>query len=397
MQLVCRFLVEFIRDREAKELPLRSISQVEIGQYHRGNWKDYWLPIVEVGRDPAKVPDVIRGLAAEAPKEGGPLPVTVSQLVPYLRLSYCVSVCIDLRWDRCLDSKHRGAARGAIFGDLVVSHTFVGELTVCVDKASVFDAHYAFEAFKPLSKVLVKVDDYEGWSDWFHERFFISSAECGVRSIKFQSPRHSIIGMGVVPALSFAFTEPTTGGDRSIGNVVVADCYDDMLERAHDPSGYKFFAQLVEKAGELDGGRHIDFKFTIHQLPDLDALPGFKKYQKDDRSWLVNDLENGVTLEVVMGQLSVEVDVFSSSFDRDGYVNNKLESLRISWVDAGIRQPFPSKQFGEPTKTDMLLLKVFMIITKLIPLSTKSLYCKMYSFVNTKQWRRIEVVNWSDE
>lgn len=85
------------------------------------------------------------------------------------------------------------------------------------------------------------------------------------------------------------------------------------------------------------------------------------------------------------------------SFDRDGYVNNKLESLRISWVDAGIRQPFPSKQFGEPTKTDMLLLKVFMIITKLIPLSTKSLYCKMYSFVNTKQWRRIEVVNWSDE
>lgn len=126
----------------------------------------------------------------------------------------------------------------------------------------------AFEAFKPLSKVLVKVDDYEGWSDWFHERFFISSAECGVRSIKFQSPRHSIIGMGVVPALSFAFTEPTTGGDRSIGNVVVADCYDDMLERAHDPSGYKFFAQLVEV--RVEGLSAVQkYKFSSRKLPQL--------------------------------------------------------------------------------------------------------------------------------
>ncbi|KAH7691257.1 hypothetical protein AAVH_40231, partial [Aphelenchoides avenae] len=32
MQLVCHFMLEFIRDREAKELPLRSISQVNIGK-----------------------------------------------------------------------------------------------------------------------------------------------------------------------------------------------------------------------------------------------------------------------------------------------------------------------------------------------------------------------------
>lgn len=38
--------------------------------YFRGNWKDYWLPIVEVGRDPAKVPDVIRGLAAVGIMDG---------------------------------------------------------------------------------------------------------------------------------------------------------------------------------------------------------------------------------------------------------------------------------------------------------------------------------------
>ncbi|KAH7713298.1 hypothetical protein AAVH_19355 [Aphelenchoides avenae] len=35
MQLACRFLLEFVRDREVKELPLRSISQVDLVEFYR--------------------------------------------------------------------------------------------------------------------------------------------------------------------------------------------------------------------------------------------------------------------------------------------------------------------------------------------------------------------------
>lgn len=80
----------------------------------------YWLPVIEVLRDT----NVDEGL----------LPDTVNQLVPYLRVAYCESVCMDLRWPRPgLSDKHRRAARGTVFGDLAVSNTFVNVLTVCVE------------------------------------------------------------------------------------------------------------------------------------------------------------------------------------------------------------------------------------------------------------------------
>ncbi|KAH7697111.1 hypothetical protein AAVH_35809, partial [Aphelenchoides avenae] len=52
------------------------------------------------------------------------------------------------------------------------------------------------------------------------------------------------------------------------------------------------------KASELDGRHRIDFKFSIDKLSKPIDPAGFEKYQKGERSWLVNDLENGITLEV---------------------------------------------------------------------------------------------------
>ncbi|KAH7695460.1 hypothetical protein AAVH_37481, partial [Aphelenchoides avenae] len=190
----------------------------------------YWLPVIEVLRDT----NVDEGL----------LPDTVNQLVPYLRVAYCESVCMDLRWPRPgLSDKHRRAARGTVFGDLAVSNTFVNVLTVCVEGPR--DALCAFEAFKPLSEVVVKVGDYTSGIT-FKEAFFISAAECGVRSITFESiPRAGLIGVTLVSALSFGFANPTTGGDRNISGVLVFDEDDEGSGRNFDEDFVDLLLQLV--------------------------------------------------------------------------------------------------------------------------------------------------------
>ncbi|KAH7725612.1 hypothetical protein AAVH_06792 [Aphelenchoides avenae] len=305
LQLVCRFLLEFIRDREAIELPLRSITRVQIGK----SFINYWLPFVEVVREVARD----RDLNHEDWGQNGPSPKTVSQLVAYLRLAYCDSVCVDLRWGDDRSRKHRAAARDAIFGDLVVSNAFVNVLTVCVDVDSVFDARYALEAFKPLSEVLVSVVDCGDWSHFSDVAFFKSAVKCGVRSIKFAGSNGSAIRVGVLPAISFGLAEPTSGGDRIIRNVDVGNRYCDPRYRAFSYDGYQFLPQLIMKASELDGRLNIDLKFTICGLAEYDDLARFEKYQKDKSNWLINDLQNGITLEVVEANRVVEVHVFSSA------------------------------------------------------------------------------------
>lgn len=82
-------------------------------------WEQHWLPVVNVVRDSST---------------GAKRPETVHQLVPYLRLAYCESICIDLRWTRFVRHGHHNAAYGAFFGDLLVPNTFVDVLTVRVDE-----------------------------------------------------------------------------------------------------------------------------------------------------------------------------------------------------------------------------------------------------------------------
>ncbi|KAH7725613.1 hypothetical protein AAVH_06793 [Aphelenchoides avenae] len=305
LQLVCRFLFKFIEDRGAEQLPLRSIARVQIGK----SFRRYWLPFVEVVREVARD----RELNREDLGQNGPSPKTVGQLVSYLRLTYCESVCVDLRWRDYRNTKHRTAAHHAIFGDLVVSNAFVNVLTVCVDERSEFDARFALEAFMPLGEVFVNVVDCGDWSHFSDEAFFISAAKRGVRSIKFASPNGSAIGVGVLPAISFGLAEPTSGGDRILRNVDVGNRYYDQWYSIYNEYGYRFLPQLIKSASKLDGRLNIDLKFTICGLAEHDDLAGFEKYQKGKSSWLINDLENGITLEVVEANRVIEVHVFSSA------------------------------------------------------------------------------------
>ncbi|KAH7708261.1 hypothetical protein AAVH_24505, partial [Aphelenchoides avenae] len=161
----------------------------------------------------------------------------------------------------------------------------------------------AFDAFKPLSKVVVKADfSPNGWSSSFNEAFFIAATECGVRSMQFESePLRAALAVDLLPALSFVFAKPTSGDDRSISG---ADCKVD---------GDDFLAQLIKKASGLDGRERIDFKFSVDALSKPIDPAGFEKYGRGDgRFWLVNDLENHINVEVQQTENRVEVHVFSA-------------------------------------------------------------------------------------
>lgn len=53
-------------------------------------------------------------------------------------------------------------------------------------------------------------------------------------------------------------------------------------------------------------------KFTIDMLSEAVDLTGFEKYQKGNSAWLINDLDNHVTLEVVEAERVVEIHAYSS-------------------------------------------------------------------------------------
>ncbi|KAH7729964.1 hypothetical protein AAVH_02450 [Aphelenchoides avenae] len=309
MQLVGRFLFKFIQDHEAKKLSLRSISRVRIGKFFwswtKDRSKDYWLPIVKVVRD------------SNADMELRP--DTVSQLVPYLRLAYCESLYVDLRWARPVLREHRQAGYGAFFGDLLVPTTVFNELKVCIEHDGTLLALRTIETFKPQSKVVVKACGYHDWRSIFDEAFFLSMVERGVRSIEFKSDAEDIPSIDLASALSFGFAGPAAGGCRSIsGASVSVYSYDHWVDphfADYEPDRENFLEELIEMARALDGRQHIDFRFSIDALSDPINAVGFEKYQKDMRSWFVSDLENGVMLEVVEVEQplfpTVEIHVFS--------------------------------------------------------------------------------------
>ncbi|KAH7713418.1 hypothetical protein AAVH_19214 [Aphelenchoides avenae] len=131
-----------------------------------------------------------------------------------------------------------------------------------------------FEAFKLLNKAVVRVDKRnDHWKTSFNEAFFASTAECGVRTIYFDSGIRSTIKVDLWAALSFGFAEPTTGGHRNISGVLF------------ELDGNYVFKQLLERASELDGSQRVDFKFTISSIMLRTDPAGFEKYRKDAWSW----------------------------------------------------------------------------------------------------------------
>ncbi|KAH7702827.1 hypothetical protein AAVH_30013 [Aphelenchoides avenae] len=202
-------------------------------------------------------------------------PATIGQLVPYLRLAYCESVCIDLQWTDAVSPKRRGAAYRALFDDLVLPSTSVNVLTVCVDSRSATEAvrqQRAFEAFKAVSKLVVNV---QGFNDpgAFKGAFFVYAAKCGIRSLEFDSGRgRSGIGIDIFAVFSFGFAK-----------------------------------------AELDGARHVDFKLQLANVSSPIDSTGFEQYQRGDgRTWLVDDLENHINVEVMQTANLAEVHIFSS-------------------------------------------------------------------------------------
>ncbi|KAH7705414.1 hypothetical protein AAVH_27376 [Aphelenchoides avenae] len=81
------------------------------------------------------------------------------------------------------------------------------------------------------------------------------------------------------------------------------------------------------------------------------------------------------------------IDDLIESFVRDGCSNRKLESVFVLWYDD--ESPAP-KRLRKPTKVDRPLPEAETIFywlpdRHLVP------ECETHSFVNTKQWKRMEV------
>ncbi|KAH7699837.1 hypothetical protein AAVH_12963 [Aphelenchoides avenae] len=84
------------------------------------------------------------------------------------------------------------------------------------------------------------------------------------------------------------------------------------------------------------------------------------------------------------------IDDFIESFVRDGCANKKLDSVCVEWDT----QPMPRmpKQLSNPTEIN-LPVPYDEVAAGLIPADRHE--CEMYSFVNTKQRKRMEVYNWT--
>ncbi|KAH7714624.1 hypothetical protein AAVH_18016 [Aphelenchoides avenae] len=284
MQLVCSFLLNFIRERELTQLPLRAIPKVNIGRSfdrYGGGGGEYWLPVAE------KLCD--RGAGKEL------VPKSLQHLVSCLRLAFCDSLFINLA-----GAPEVGEPLSILFG-MLFNDLIVGTLTFIKCLCDVNELARGIEAFKSVKTVSVEYDWDSAVLEPLGENFLVSAAQHGVRHIELKPESRIRISVKAANALSFGFTEPTVGGDRS------------LLGVSWVFNGAKFLAQVRQKVADLDEARHVDFTFKLANIGwQIDSI-GFKKYQKDEgRTWLINDLENHVNVEVKQNENLVEIHVFSS-------------------------------------------------------------------------------------
>lgn len=116
------------------------------------------------------------------------------------------------------------------------------------------DALGVIKAFNRVSQMVVTVKHYWSWP-CFTETFFVSAAERGVQSMKFETADKYatwgstswggyFTGTDVLGALSFGFAEPTTGGDRSMSMMLVSD--HDIVNRRGISGNVNFLAPLIK-------------------------------------------------------------------------------------------------------------------------------------------------------
>ncbi|KAH7718790.1 hypothetical protein AAVH_13767 [Aphelenchoides avenae] len=257
MQLVCSFLLKFIRERELTQLTLRPISRVNIGEYIleiSGGGYDGWLPTVKM--------EYSRGAGKEV------APKTVHQLTCCLHMAFCES-------------------QRLVFDDLVAPSTFVGTLDVRLPRFEVELANRGIVAFKSVKRVNLGSPKGSTYGKLLDEAFFVPAAQRGVRHLKhceYKMPDVTNIRANTTAALAFGFAEPTAGGDRSLRGI-------------HCDVGADLLTHVKQKA---------DMSLRIDST-------GFEKYQRGDgRTWLMEDLYNLVNVEVKQTMHEIEIHVFSS-------------------------------------------------------------------------------------
>ncbi|KAH7710881.1 hypothetical protein AAVH_21835, partial [Aphelenchoides avenae] len=102
-------------------------------------------------------------------------------------------------------------------------------------------------AFKSVKNVCVE----SSWSGApLNENFFITAVHRGVRHIELKSADGLKTAANTAAALLLGFAEPAAGGERALLGVACG-------------IGPGFLAQVKQKVAELDGDRHVDFKFKL--------------------------------------------------------------------------------------------------------------------------------------
>ncbi|KAH7721736.1 hypothetical protein AAVH_10814 [Aphelenchoides avenae] len=290
MQLACRFMLDYIREHEATELALRQISTMSLGDVRRADGpnrddEEYWLPVMRVSRYSC---DDDKELSFNC----------VHGLLPYLRLAFCQFVHVDLRTIQSASDASYEVACGMLFGDLSACEIPVNWLSVYSDQGSVDLLNRSIDAFKSVRMVCMETtsDDLIE-PQAFNEAFFASLAHRGIRHFDSELKRR-FLEVDAQAALAYAFAEPMNGVSR-------------------EPTGLQFrnvmdFLKIVrKKAAELDGRQRVDLNATISLLT-IDPT-GFEKYKEGEDKWVVNDLDNGLQLEIEEpGDYTVLIHVYSS-------------------------------------------------------------------------------------
>ncbi|KAH7698376.1 hypothetical protein AAVH_34531, partial [Aphelenchoides avenae] len=206
MQLVCLFMLDFIRVRERDKLALRLIPEVHIGEIIKRPWMSAWLPIacVDLGQGNK------RWLSS------------THVLSTFLRLSYCQRVCIDLAeiqsiyYERGLGFE---CLWGMVFDGLHAKDTPVGAMDVRMAASCAYSVKCCIGAFKSVQEVCLNIDDtMSGDQSTFDQDFFGDSARRGVQSFEFRTKYDPIV-VDMSAALAFGFAEPAAGCDRRLEGV----------------------------------------------------------------------------------------------------------------------------------------------------------------------------------
>ncbi|KAH7709174.1 hypothetical protein AAVH_23562 [Aphelenchoides avenae] len=281
IQLACRFMLNYISKHEANELALRLISAVSLGEMWRANGlnaddEEYWLPVMRLSRDD---------------EEGDKVLVfnCVHGLLPYLRLAFCKAVYVTLNVIQSASATSYEIACGMLFGNFDARETHVESLYVDCDQGTVDILNRSINAFKSVKKVTMSTTSDELIEpEAFNEAFFASLAQRGIRYFRSEldENQENFLEIDASTALAYAFASPTADVSRELSGL---EC---KIE--------KDFLQLVrKKASELDSRQRVDLKATIALIfYDIDPT-GFENYKTGEGKWVVNDLDNGLTLEIV--------------------------------------------------------------------------------------------------